>query len=261
VLPASPGPIELADDVRDLSQSDHVVAVTGKTRNLRDLGQFRSAARVHAYNLNQKSFDLICGEVRPQLFYFYNWQLPDAGALRGHEQLESLVLEWNTKITDLSPISGISGLRELALRDLKRLRDLAPIAKLSALEELDIAGGMWTRLQVESLAPVAALSDLQSLSITNIQVADGSLEALTGLNSLKSLRLSNQFRTDEYAKLAAALPAVTCEMLAPYVTIRKPIGDKDVMVVGKGKPLLNSIRDAADLRRYVDEFENLKSRY
>lgn len=261
LLPSSPGPIDLAADVDDLDRTAAVVAVTGKTKGLSRLGEFNNAERVHAYNLNQSTFDQVCGLVSPALLYLYNWPVLNIAALGAQTGLSSLVLEWNPKVVDLGTLSDLPNIRQLALRDLKRVRDLTPIKALTRLEALELAGGVWSPLQLDSLAPISALTRLRSLKISNVKVADETLEPLASLKSLDSLIITNQFPTSEFARLSVALPNVRCDMLAPFVEIEIPIGGNDVMVVGKGKPLLNSRRDAAKLAGYVDAFRGLQDEY
>lgn len=52
--------------------------------------------------------------------------------------------------------------------------------------------------------------------------------------------MSNQFPTKEYAMLSMRLKKTKCAYFAPYIRLNQDIDGKDIMVIGKGKPLLNS---------------------
>ncbi|WP_369691018.1 hypothetical protein [Robertmurraya korlensis] len=74
--------------------------------------------------------------------------------------------------------------------------------------------------------------------------------------------ISNQFPTEEYAKLSVALPNTKSDKFEAYVHI-SPIGDKDIMVVGKRKPLLNSNSksDVKRLQKYQEQFKEYQDKY
>jgi hypothetical protein len=65
------------------------------------------------------------------------------------------------------------------------------------------------------------------------------------------------FTTRQVAWLRARLPdSLQSESLAPTMQFRPTLeeDDKDVLLVGKRKPFLNSVRDAARIRKHVDGF-------
>ena len=90
---------------------------------------------------------------------------------------------------------------------------------------------------------------------------DESLEPIAELKELQELSISNQFPTKEYAKLSVALPNTKCDKFEAYVHLPSSIGDKDIMVVGKRKPFLNSNSkvDMKRLEKYQEQFKLLQS--
>ena len=92
-----------------------------------------------------------------------------------------------------------------------------------------------------------------------LAVEEDGLRPLAGCEALRRLSVSNQFETADYAYLSVRLPHVDSDMLAPYLRLEHPIEDKDVMVIGKRKPFLNSERDADKLKRYEERFHKLRA--
>ena len=155
----------------------------------------------------------------------------------------------------------MSDLRTLSLEDTPKVRDLDPIGRLSGLRAFQYSGGIWNKNVANSLAPIGRLAHLEELRLNNLKVLDGGLRPLAACSALRRLDVSNQFETADYAYLSVALPAVECDMFAPYVPLGGELGDNDMMVVGSGKPFLHSRRDAERLRRYEEAFRALQGRF
>lgn len=147
------------------------------------------------------------------------------------------------------------------LSDCPKVHDLGPIAALENLEILDLSGGMWSTFKPDTLAPLADLRKLRGLSLKAIRVVGESLAPVAGLTQLQELELSNQFPTEEYARLSVALPRVPCTHFAPYLDFGAGAGATQVMVTGKGKPVLALPKDAARLERYVQQFRAAQDRF
>ncbi|MGH7468866.1 MAG: leucine-rich repeat domain-containing protein [Longimicrobiales bacterium] len=184
--------------------------------------------------------------------------MEDLAPLQQLGGIEHLAIRWNTKLKDLSPLARLSNLETLILEDVPKVEDLAPLAHLQKLLALDFSGGIWNKNRARSLLPFAGLPRLQELRLYNLRVDSDGLRPLAGCKTLQSLSVSNQFPTEDYAFRAAALPSTHCGMFAPFVHIATPIDGKDVMVVGKGKPFLNSTTDHVRLTEYVRQFEALR---
>ncbi|MFC0274214.1 hypothetical protein ACFFIX_22965 [Metabacillus herbersteinensis] len=102
---------------------------------------------------------------------------------------------------------------------------------------------------------------MTSLSLLNIRVKDESLEALTHLKCLLELTISNQFSTEEYARLSVSLPDTKSDYFQPYVVLDDTIDGKDIMVIGKRKPFLNSQTDKKKLKKYSTQFSLYRKKF
>ncbi|EKO17308.1 hypothetical protein LEP1GSC082_4440 [Leptospira kirschneri str. H2] len=84
---------------------------------------------------------------------------------------------------------------------------------------------------------------------------------------LKSLHFNtNLFTTEQIAWLRAVRPDIESSSLEPFRKLKNPIVDNrektlDVIVNGKGKPLLNSDIDKIKLEKYISTFNALVEEY
>ena len=99
------------------------------------------------------------------------------------------------------------------------------------------------------------------MALSNIKLKDESLEPIASLRNLEELHLSNQFPTEEFAKLSVKIPQTKCDYFQSFVHLENPIDGKDIMVIGKRKPILNSIKDSEKLRKYEKQFQTLQMKY
>jgi hypothetical protein len=103
---------------------------------------------------------------------------------------------------------------------------------------------------------------LKYLSLTNIKVEDDSLLPLTELSNLQELNLSNQFPTEEYARLSVYLEHVRCSSFQPYESMEgRVIGSKTIMITGRRKPFLDPQVDGQRIQRYEKQFENYQAMF
>ncbi len=120
---------------------------------------------------------------------------------------------------------------------------------------------------LETLEPLASLTGLLSLSLLPKRIDDGRNEPLGSLTNLESLRIPfNLFTTEQLAWLRAGLPeTVESEALNALLTLTTPFEDddklRDVLLIGKRKPWLNSELDAARIRKHIVRFEEMVTRF
>jgi hypothetical protein len=266
----------------------HVVAVTisGETvwswpsRNLRLVAaetepaapmRLRHLHEVWAVGLKGERLAQLLSECNPIILHLEGCQTADLDLIfEPLNNVRCLAIDWNTKVENVIFLRRLPELEVLSLVDLKRVRDLGPISQLKKLRSLQIAGGMWSTLSVASLEPLAELEALEELRCVSVRVRDGSLAPLGKLRRLKMLSLPcNVASTEEFARLAARMPNVSCAEFHPYVrydgvimpsgtdavAALDEIGDDMVLVTGKGKPLLNARSDRERLLRYCASFE------
>ncbi|PWA11935.1 internalin [Pueribacillus theae] len=259
---------EQPDFMKDLDQIDVMpeeIALQGKTKNLERLKDFPNIKKLWLFTVNQAEFDLILKYVRPKEIYVYEMKVEDLSALEHLSDTEQIYLCWNPKATKLWDLTKNRNLKSLLIEDFKKLNDLEALQHGHALEELALSGGISNPLNIDTLAPLKNLAALKNLNLTNIRIKDNSLEPLAKLTHLLKLTISNQLPTEEYARLSVALPHTECEYFKPYVKLDSPIDGKDIMVVGKRKPFLNSSTDLEKLKKYIKQFreyqENFKNQY
>jgi hypothetical protein len=140
--------------------------------------------------------------------------------------------------------------------------DFAEFTKITKLDYLTTA----KNLEEVTLSGEMTLDTLRPLSKTKIKklrigfkkLLDDEVKYLTEMKFLEELDLgTNRFTTEQFAWLAATIPAIKCEQFNAYV----PLSDNEVLVVGKGKPILNLEKDKDRIEKYVINFEKLVKQY
>jgi hypothetical protein len=135
------------------------------------------------------------------------------------------------------------------------------ISHLKHLDALQISGGIWNKNTVRSLVPLSYLPNLRELGLGNIKVESGGIYPLARCTSIKELSVSNRFTTEEFAYLSVYLNNAKCTKFAPWVRLPQSIGENDIMVVGKGKPFLNSEKDKELMEKYSTDFSRLQKKF
>jgi len=248
-------------DLKDIEQVPKEIAVQGKTQNLDYLSKLPDIETVWIYTVNQKEFDLIINSINPKTLYIYEMRVEDLSAIERLKNVEKLYLCWNPKATKLWEMSKNPNLKYLSIEDFKRLNQIDPIECCRYLEELNLSGGIWNTSNIDTLAPIKRLQCLKILGLSNIKLKDESLEPISHLRNLLKLELSNQFPTEEFARLSVMLPQTECEYFQPSVKLDDPIDGKDIMVIGKRKPFLNSSKDIEKLQKYEEQFKLFQKKY
>jgi hypothetical protein len=252
-----PAPVE---DLASLDGTESRVRIKGTTKNLGRLAELKSLEALWAGDVNEAQFVRIVSLIDPLYLQFDGLRAADLSLLGRLQRLQALEIHWNTKVSDISFLNQLPNLRLFALTHCPRVHDLGPIAALRNLEVLDLSGGMWSTFKPDTLKPLEGLDKLWGLCLTAIRVADQSLEPVAQLKALRKLELSNQFPTEEYARLSVALPRVECTHFVPYFEVNFGKG-RQVMVTGKGKPVLSLPRDQARLDAYVERFRAAQARF
>lgn len=182
----------------------------------------------------------------------------DFSALARMPGLRRLDIRYATRLSDAGFLGHLGKLDVLSLYETPRLFDLAPVSEARSLRALDFSGGFSAPNKVRTLAPLGTLGALEVLRLTNLRVTEGGLRPLAGCTGLRSLDVSNQFETADYAYLSVMLPKVECSLFNACSDLGRDIGGADVMVTGKRKPFLNSTRDATRLEKYRKDFAALQ---
>jgi hypothetical protein len=188
------------------------------------------------------------------------WKCPrvhDLSPLEDLPYLELVGYYWNQRATRLWDFRRTPRLRGLSFKDFGKITVLDDLRSATSLEQLEFGDAVEPKSVFESLDPLAALTRLQSLCFMPRKVVDSRVDALGGLKNLEYLDCpSNRFTSRQFAWLRARLPqARESRVLQPLVRLARPLEDKDVMLVGRGKPFLNSVVDAGRIKKHVDQFE------
>jgi hypothetical protein len=255
---------EQPDFVKDLKNIDAVpkeIALQGKTQNLELLSGLPDIEIIWLFQVNQSEFDIIMNSINPKTLYIYEMRVEDLSGLEQLQNIEALYLCWNSKATKLWDTSKNPNLKFLSIEDFKRLNQIDQIESCDQLEKLNLAGGISNTLNIDTLGSIKQLQNLKTLGLSNIRVKDESLEPISHLKNLVKLNLSNQFPTEEFAMLSVRLPRTKCDYFFPYVKLNNPIEGKDIMVIGKRKPFLNSTEDFKKLKKYEEQFEAFQYKY
>jgi hypothetical protein len=129
------------------------------------------------------------------------------------------------------------------------------------LTNLSLTGGMWNKLSLKSIEPLSVLKELRSLDLGNIEIKDSnSILPLSSLVQLEKLNIPNRFPTEEIARLSVKLPNTVCDFFTPFIKVNSG-DDKDTLIIGKGKPRLNSKKDSERIKKYEAEFLGFQNKY
>jgi hypothetical protein len=247
-------------DTRWTGSDKPVLIVDGALHRTKSLSRQVSGDAAYGVGLGDRDLAKVATEVDVELLHLYELRARDLAVLQGMPRLRHLKVHWNTKLTDLSGLATLSHLETLVLVDTPKVHDLAPLQALERLAALEYSGGIWNKQRAASLEPVASLPVLEELILTNLAVESGGLRPLARCRSLKTLTLSNQFETEDYAYLSVALPDVRCNAFQPW--IRAPLADgRDTMITGRRKPFLNSMTDGDRIATYEAAFRKLQARF
>ncbi|WP_242307679.1 leucine-rich repeat domain-containing protein [Bacillus cereus group sp. BfR-BA-01524] len=246
-------------DLAGINEDVQEIAISGKTKNIELLGKLK-IKELWVFAVNQEQFDNIMTHVNPELLYVYKMRVENLSILQMMSNLREVYLCWNTKNTDLWDLSYNKNLSYLLIEDFSKLEDLTPMKDGENLGGLYLGGGITKALNVKTLEPIGDLVRLNELTLMNIKVQDRSLEPLMNLKRLKKLNVSNQFPMEEYAKLSVVLQNTECEFFKPYVRMESTEG-KDIMMIGRKRPFLNSKTDAEKIRKYEQEFKTVQEEF
>ncbi|MFC4354233.1 leucine-rich repeat domain-containing protein [Chryseomicrobium palamuruense] len=220
-------------DLKSVRTDIEDLVIQGETKNLDLLSTFTNLTKLWIYTVNQQQFENIISLIQPKQLHIYEMRVSDLSPLESLHNLEVVSLQWNTKATSLWDLGQNPKLYSLAIMDFPKLQSLDALQTQPDIHVLELHGGIWNSLTIPTLEPLRKLVNLRHLTLMNIRVKDESLEPIADLHQLEELSISNQFPTQEYARLSVKLANANCELFHPYILLESPIEDKDIMVVGK----------------------------
>lgn len=252
---------DLTYDLKNIESSVTELWIQGNTKNLSKLKELSGIKKIWVEFVNQKEFNKIIDLINPEFLYIYDMRVEDLSGLETLTNVKILGLESNTKASQLWNLKANPSLESLLIRGFTKLTDIQYLKYGSNLRILELEGNNSNQLKLENLQPVKYLQNLRYLGLSNIRILDESLEPISFLKGLELLETSNQFLTEEFAKLSVLLPNTQCNKFEPYFRLTYPIDELDIMVVGKRKPLLNYKRDKKKLDKYEENFKKIQEKY
>lgn len=219
--------------------------------------------------LTQDTFDYFVENYGQQFKVIHFWKCPlvsDFSKLEMLIDVEYLLFFWNQRATHLWDLSKNVNLKGISFDDFTRMHTLEEIPLAPALEELYFGDKVWNNYVLESLKPLSFAKNLKTLIFSAKKVIDNDVTSLTKICSLERLEFpTNLFTTEQVAWLTANVKNVNSSVLAPYLKLEHPLDydgkKKDILVIGKRKPFLNSHKDKVRLEKYEKEFMSLVSKY
>lgn len=194
-----------------------------------------NAHALRVSGLDQATFEALVSRYGPQFSAIEFWKCP--------------------RIVDLTPLEDLTDLRLVSFYWNQR--------RGKALLELEFGNAVWDKAVFETLEPLVELGGLRSLKFSAKRINDGRVEPLAALQKLEALSFPrNQFTTRQVAWLRARLPkSLESESLEPVNHLSPPLEYdgkvRDVLLVGKRKPFLNSVEHAARIRKHIDGFRQM----
>lgn len=254
-------PDSIIEDLRAIDQNTEELFLHGKTKGLDLLASFSNLKKLWVHSVNQKEFNQILSQVNPEMLCVYEMRVEDLSLLSNLSSLQILGLEWNTKATRLWDISNNHRLKALSIKGFSRLNEIQSLIQAQEVKLLQLGGDDSITLKLENLEPLKYLQRLVFLDLSHLKLMDDSLWPISELKGLKELVISNQFPTEEFAKLSVALPDTKCDKFSAFVRVPKLVDGSDIMVVGKRKPFLISKRDSVKMKKYEDRFRAIQEAF
>ena len=216
--------------------------------------------------LNQDTFDYFIDTYAQQFKIINFWKCPlvkDLKRLETLKDIEYITYFWNQRAESFWNFSKTKSLKGFSFTDFTRIRDISELSNAKNLIELDFGDRIWPKFVVKTLEPLTKCLQLKRLTFHAKKIEDKKIESLAQLQNLDRLEFSEKlFTTPQIAWLKARLPkSVKSNTLQALRTIEKPLAldgkNKNTFIIGKGKPFLDSEIDAAKIKKYVKNFNEL----
>ncbi|WP_371380946.1 hypothetical protein [Sporomusa aerivorans] len=257
---------QIADKCVSLLQAD----VSGGRITKNDIDRLKDckATEIWISGLTQNTFEYFIETYGQQFKIIHFWKCPliaDFKKLETLISIEYLIFFWNQRVTHLWDLSKNPKLRGLSFDDFTRMHTLEEIPLAPSLEELYFGDKIWNKYILDSLTPLSRAEKLKTLNFSAKKINDNDITPLARIMNLERLEFtSNLFSTEQIAWLTANTN-ITSSVLAPYKKLKYPLKTagkiKDILVIGKRKPFLDSQEDKARLDKYEREFIDLVNKY
>lgn len=257
-------------DLKSREDNDHLVLIEanisgGKIskETIDTIRKHSSFSAITLSGLTQETFEYFIDNYAAQFKSLNFWKCPrihDLSSIAKLKNLQYFTYYWNQKAARLWDFSKTTSLKGLSVDDFTKLSTLTDLEHSESLEELSFGNKVWSTFQLDTLAPLQGLKNLKTLKFSAKKINDGKIQPLAYIESLENLEFpGNLFTTEQLCWLKAKKPKLNSRILQPYWQIENPIDfgekQKDTFIVGKCKPFLDSVKDAARIKRYEEKFE------
>lgn len=257
----------IADNCVSLLQAD----ISGGRITKNDIDSLKdcNATEIWISGLTQDTFEYFVETYGQQFKIICFWKCPlitDFKMLETLTNIEYLIFFWNQRVTHLWDLSKNPKLRGLSFDDFTRMHTLEEIPLAPILEELYFGDKIWNKYILDSLTPLSRTKKLKTLIFSAKKINDNDITPLAKIVKLERLEFNgNLFSTEQIAWLTANTVNIISSVLAPYKKLKNPLKTegktKDILVIGKRKPFLNSQKDKVRLEKYEREFNDLVIKY
>ncbi|MBX2915966.1 MAG: hypothetical protein KF856_11920 [Cyclobacteriaceae bacterium] len=122
------------------------------------------------------------------------------------KKLKYLRIGSSAKIESIEPLRQMTNLEVLEIENFKKISDFSSLKQLTNLKFLEIAGGMYTKQNVDSFEPIGSLTNLIYFSTAMIRCPDKSLDSILKLKKLQTFNWPFDLSTADMNKLRKELP-------------------------------------------------------
>jgi len=185
-------------DIKNLTGIEHAINLeklwisNNPISDLSPLAELKSLIEVSAWDAEISDLSPFSGLTKLRELHLSSNPISDLSPLAGLTSLEILYL-YGCGLEDLSQLVGLTGLIRLSLANNEGLSDVSPVADFINLEWLDLHNCD----SLSDLSPLAGLTKLEYLNLNHTRrVSDYSLSPLSGLASLRRLRLAENRISD-----------------------------------------------------------------
>lgn len=246
-------------DLNDFDKNEKSLHMSVSAKNLDRLKEL-SVENLWLIGANDKELRKILPLVNLKYLNLYQVLAKDLAILETLDKTETIILNWNTKSTSLWDIAKNIGLKTLEITDFSKLEEIDQLSLATQISDLTLGGGHNKPLKIKSINPLKNLTNLKTLSLTNLKIADDTLQPLGHLKNLETLFLSNQFETKEYAWLATRLQKTKCKMFQATNSCNIVGADNktvwDTMVTGRKKSFYFQLKTKRKLTNTLKTLKN-----
>lgn len=229
------------------------------------LQNYVSIEKVKISGLRQDTFEYFMekyGHKIKYLIFFKNKMVEDLSILSNFPNIEFIYFSNNQRIEKLWNMKNNINLKGICFENFTRLHSLEGIQTAPNLQHLSFGNSVWATSTLDNIE-VLRKSKLQSFRFDGKKIENIDIKIFREMPCLKYLDFpTNMFSTEEIAELVAYAPNLTGYSLRPCVIFEKRDDDiKDVLIVGKRKPFLDSEKDKEKIERYIKQFNDLVEKY